>query len=123
MATNDKKYVGTDALDELITIVKQVIEGKCDKEALAEALNKLNLIETGGDGYYISAISQVYGKLHADRTAMDITPISDSQRAITSGGVYVVFHNLNERLTADESNISSLQQAVGYANTELEGVL
>ena len=44
------------------------------------------------------------------------TPTEEQLAAMNSGITA-------EKLTEDESNISLLQQAVGYANTELEGVL
>ena len=37
--------------------------------------------------------------------------------------VNTAFGKIEKRVSDNETNISSLQQAVGYANTELEGVL
>ena len=59
-------------------------------------------------------------ELSGNKTSSDLglqDSLTEAQLAAVNSGITA------EKLQQDESNISSLQQAVGYANTELEGVL
>ena len=69
---------------------------------ISAAIAALYVASVGGDGKYISAISETNGKISATAETMDTTPTQNSTKAITSGAVYTV---------------------VGDINTVLEGVL
>jgi hypothetical protein len=51
------------------------------------ALDDLDFSSVGGDGKYISAISETDGKINATETIMDLTPTDNSTKAVTSGGI------------------------------------
>lgn len=54
---------------------------------VTNAISGLDVSSVGGSGKYISAISEVDGKISATATTMDTTPTASSQKAVTSGGV------------------------------------
>ena len=56
-------------------------------KAVRDAINALDVSETGGTGKYIKAISEVDGKIVPTEETMDTTPTEGSQKAVTSGGV------------------------------------
>ena len=55
--------------------------------AVAAAIGGLDVSSVGGDGKYISAISETDGKISAAATTMDTTPTANSTKAVTSGGI------------------------------------
>lgn len=55
--------------------------------AVAAAIGGLDVSSVGGDGKYISAISETDGKISATATTMDTTPTANSTKAVTSGGI------------------------------------
>ena len=55
--------------------------------SVSDAINALDVASVGGSGKYISAISEVDGKISATETTMDTTPTASSTKACTSGGV------------------------------------
>ena len=55
--------------------------------AVAAAIGGLEVSSVGGDGKYISAISETDGKISATATTMDTTPTENSKKAVTSGGI------------------------------------
>ena len=55
--------------------------------AVAAAIGGLDVSSVGGDGKYISAISETDGKISATATTMDTTPTENSKKAVTSGGI------------------------------------
>ena len=61
--------------------------------AITTAINNLGVTSVGGNGKYISAISETNGKISATATAMDTTPTASSTKAVTSGGVYDYLNN------------------------------
>ena len=56
-------------------------------KAVAAAIGGLEVSSVGGDGMYISAISETDGKIAATATTMDTTPTANSTKAVTSGGI------------------------------------
>ena len=56
-------------------------------KAVAAAIGGLDVSSVGGDGKYISAISETDGKISATATTMDTTPTANSKKAVTSGGI------------------------------------
>lgn len=54
---------------------------------ITNAINALDVSSVGGDGKYISAISEDNGKIAATATTMDTTPTASSTKAVTSGGI------------------------------------
>lgn len=54
---------------------------------ITTAIQALEVSSVGGDGKYISAISETDGKISATVTTMDTTPTASSTKAVTSGGV------------------------------------
>lgn len=57
------------------------------EKGLADAIEALDVSSVGGDGKYISAISETDGKISATATTMDATPTENSTKAVTSGGI------------------------------------
>lgn len=55
---------------------------------VTNAINALDVPSVGGDGKYISAISETDGKISATATSLATAPVSGSAVAITAGGVY-----------------------------------
>ena len=55
---------------------------------VTNAINALDVSSVGGDGKYISAISETDGKISAAATSLATAPVSGSAVAITAGGVY-----------------------------------
>ena len=54
---------------------------------ITTAIQALDVPSVGGDGKYISAISETDGKISATATTMDTTPTANSTKAVTSGGI------------------------------------
>lgn len=54
---------------------------------ITTAIQALDVSSVGGDGKYISAISETNGKISATSTTMDTTPTASSTKAVTSGGI------------------------------------
>ena len=54
---------------------------------ITSAIQALDVSSVGGDGKYISAISETDGKISATATTMDTTPTASSTKAVTSGGI------------------------------------
>ena len=57
------------------------------KARITSAIQALDVSSVGGDGKYISAISETDGKISATATTMDTTPTANSTKAVTSGGI------------------------------------
>ena len=55
---------------------------------ITTAIQALDVSSVGGDGKYISAISETDGKISATATSLATAPVSGSAVAITAGGVY-----------------------------------
>lgn len=71
---------------------------------ITTAIQALDVSSVGGDGKYISAISETDGKISATATTMDTAPTASSTKAVTSGGVK-----------------TELDKKVNIANTNLDG--
>lgn len=71
---------------------------------ITTAIQALDVSSAGGDGKYISAISETDGKISATATTMDTTPTASSTKAVTSGGIKTV-----------------IDKKVDIANASLEG--
>lgn len=71
--------------------------------AVAAAIGGLNVSSVGGDGKYISAISETDGKISATATTMDTTPTANSTNPVTSGGIKAAIDTVNAKgLTVKE---------------------
>ena len=57
------------------------------KARITSAIQALDVSSVGGDGKYISAISETDGKISATATTMDTIPTANSTKAVTSGGI------------------------------------
>jgi len=71
-------------IDGLWTKIKSTFAKPGD---ITTAIQALDVSSVGGDGKYISAISETDGKISATATTMDTTPTASSTKAVTSGGV------------------------------------
>ena len=74
--------------------------------AITNAINALDVSSVGGDGCYISAISETDGKISATATTMDTAPTASSTKAVTSGGI-------QSAISTAESNAKNLANATG----------
>ena len=74
--------------------------------AITNAVNALDVASAGGDGKYISAISETNGKISATATTMDTAPTASSTKAVTSGGVKTAINTA-------ETNAKNLANATG----------
>ena len=72
------KYLDFPGLETLWAKIKSYISNK---------IQALDVSSVGGDGKYISAISETDGKISATATTMDTTPTANSTKAVTSGGI------------------------------------
>ena len=93
--------------------------------AIAAALDTLDVSSVGGDGKYISAISEENGKISATATSMDTAPTANSTKAVTSGGIKtaldakadsaitseVTIANGDKIIIADASDSSKIKRA------------
>ena len=92
-------------------------------KAVAAAIGGLDVSSVGGDGKYISAISETDGKISATATTMDTTPTENSKKAVTSGGIKAA---LNGKYTKPSTGIpktdlaSDVQTSLGKADTALQ---
>lgn len=66
--------------------------------AVAAAIGGLDVSSVGGDGKYISAISETDGKISAAATTMDTTPTANSTKAVTSGGIKTAIDNVQTNI-------------------------
>ena len=80
-----------DVLDGITSDKVNSWDGKADADkvvaTVTNAINALDVSSVGGDGKYISAISETDGKISAAATTMDATPTENSTKAVTSGGI------------------------------------
>ena len=74
--------------------------------AITNAINNLDVSSVGGDGKYISAISETDGKISATSTTMDTVPTANSVKAVTSGGIKTA-------ISTAETNAKNLANATG----------
>ena len=74
--------------------------------AITNAINNLDVSSVGGDGKYISAISEINGKISATSATMDTTPTTNSVKAATSGGIKTA-------ISTAETNAKNLANATG----------
>lgn len=74
--------------------------------AITNAINNLDVSSVGGDGKYISAISETDGKISATSTTMDTAPTANSVNAVTSGGIKTA-------ISTAETNAKDLANATG----------
>ena len=75
-------------------------------KAVAAAIGGLDVSSVGGDGKYISAISETDGKISATATTMDTTPTAGSTNPVTSGGIKTALEVLQSNIdTADAKGI------------------
>lgn len=74
--------------------------------AITNAINNLDVSSVGGDGKYISAISETDGKISATSTTMDTAPTANSVNAVTSGGIKTA-------ISTAETNAKNLENATG----------
>ena len=81
-------------------------EATARDNAIANAVNALDVSSVGGAGKYISAISETDGKISATATTMDTTPTANSTNAVTSGGVKTT-------IDTAEANAKNLANATG----------
>ena len=63
------------------------------KAKITAAIQALDVSSVGGDGKYISSISETDGKISATATTMDTTPTANSTNAVTSGGIKTALNN------------------------------
>lgn len=66
---------------------KGTFEAFAKSGEITSAIQALDVSSVGGDGKYISAISETDGKISATATTMDTTPTASSTKAVTSGGI------------------------------------
>ena len=90
--TADKAVADNSGNDiETTYATKSELDAKADADkvvaTVANAINALDVSSVGGDGKYISAISETDGKISAAATTMDATPTENSTKAVTSGGI------------------------------------
>lgn len=104
-ATNQKAVGKT--IDTTVTANSSslITSGAVDT-ALTNAVNALDVASVGGDGKYISAISETNGKISATATTMDTAPTANSTKAVTSGGVKTA-------VDTAETNAKNLANATG----------
>ena len=81
-------------------------EATARNTAITNAINALDVASVGGDGKYISAISETDGKISATATTMDTAPTASSTKAVTSGGVKTAINTA-------ETNAKNLANATG----------
>lgn len=102
-ATNEKAVGKT--IDTTVTAnSSNLITSGAVNTAISSAVDALDVASVGGDGKYISAISETDGKISATATTMDTAPTASSTKAVTSGGVYTAIDN---EATARNNAISS----------------
>ena len=89
--------------------------------AVAAAIGGLDVSSVGGDGKYISAISETDGKISATATTMDTTPTASSTKAVTSGGIKTSLDGkvdiANISLEGQTTTLLSKVQSMGTAGT------
>jgi len=89
--------------------------------AVAAAIGGLDVDSVGGDGKYISAISETNGKISATATTMDTTPTASSTKAVTSGGIKTALDGkvkiANTSLEAQTTTLLAQVQAMAAAGT------
>ena len=107
--TADKAVADKSGNDiETTYATKSELDAKADADkvvaTVANAINALDVSSVGGDGKYISAISETDGKISAAATTMDTTPTANSTKAVTSGGIKTA---LNNYVTITQENTSS----------------
>ena len=66
-------------------------------KAVAAAIGGLDVPSVGGDGKYISAISETDGKISATATTMDTTPTAGSTNPVTSEGIKTAIDTVNAK--------------------------
>ena len=96
--TADKAVADKSGNDiETTYATKSELDAKADADkvvaTVANAINALDVSSVGGDGKYISAISETDGKISAAATTMDTTPTENSTKAVTSGGIKTALNN------------------------------
>ena len=84
-------------------------------KAVAAAIGGLDVSSVGGDGKYISAISETDGKISATATTMDTTPTANSTKAVTSDGIKTAISNSVDQTYSSTSTKAQSGVAVNEA--------
>ena len=86
---------------------KGTFESFAKSSDITSAVQALDVSSVGGDGKYISAISETDGKISATATTMDTTPTDNSTNAVTSGGVKTDLDNRIDRYDAVYNRVNT----------------
>ena len=85
---------------------------------VTNAINGLDVSSVGGNGKYISAISETDGKISATETTMDTTPTANSTNAVTSGGVQEAISSVDtNKMNTSASNATAPSSGGGDGAT------
>lgn len=101
VTTNSSNLVTSGAV---ATVISTEVTNR--NTAITNAINNLDVSSVGGDGKYISAISETNGKISATSTTMDTSPTTNSMKAVTSGGIKTA-------ISTAETNAKNLANATG----------
>ena len=92
-------------------------DGSATRELVNEivdaAIKALDVSAIGGNGKYIKSISETDGKISASEETMDIQPVQNSVKAITSGGVFSLKESLQQNFQAGVDSIYDAVVAKG----------
>jgi len=93
---------------------------------VTNAIGGLDVSSVGGNGKYISAISETDGKISATATTMDTTPTANSTNAVTSGGVKSALDDKNWFKNKGPSylqNSNAYYQCISAPTAEFSGLV
>ena len=88
---------------------------------ITTAIQALDVSSVGGDGKYISAISETDGKISATATTMDTTPTASSTKAVTSGGIKTALDKKVDiaNVNLDSQSTTILAQVQSMASSQI----
>ena len=88
--------------------------------SVTDAIGALDVASVGGNGKYISAISEADGKISATEETMDTAPTQNSTKAVTSGGVKTAIDNaINALDVASVGGSGKYIQAISEADGKI----
>ena len=110
LSTNDFTNAYKSKLDNIDDAVtadsSNLVTSGAVSTAISNTIDGLDVSSVGGDGKYISAISETDGKISATSTTMDTAPTANSTKAVTSGGIKTA-------ISTAETNAKNLANATG----------
>lgn len=113
ISESDGKISATEG--NIDTIVTSGSNNPVSSDAVANAINALDVASVGGNNKYIKAISETDGKISATEGTVDTTVTQNSSNLITSGAVYSAVQGITPPTVVDSVIVGNMNPVTSNA--------